>query len=286
MNELSIISVEERLSEDVGLKIVVAGVSGVGKTSLLWTLPADETLMMDLEAGTLSIEGWSGDMIRPKTWQQSRDFACMFGGPNPSLKNTMPYSEAHYQALKENYKLLDLEKYKTIFVDSITIAARLCFSWCQNQEENISTRSGKIDTRAVYGMHGREMIAWLTQLQHIRNKNVIFVGILEEKVDDFNRTTYGLQMEGAKTSRELPGIVDEIITMAVMEDGNNEPYRAFVCTTLNPYGYPAKDRSGRLQTIEEPHLGRLMQKMVTQRSTPLSEKTLNHNLPKEEKEND
>jgi hypothetical protein len=71
-----------------------------------------------------------------------------------------------------------------------------------------------------------------------------------------------------------------------MEDGNNEPYRAFVCTTLNPYGYPAKDRSGRLQTIEEPHLGRLMQKMVTQRSTPLSEKTLNHNLPQEEKEND
>ena len=256
MNELSIISVEERLSEDVGLKIVVAGVSGVGKTSLVWTLPADETLMMDLEAGTLSIEGWAGDMIRPKTWQDARDFACLLGGPNPSLKNNMPYSEAHYQALKENYKLLDLEKYKTIFVDSITIAARLCFSWCQNQEENISTRSGKIDTRAVYGMH------------------------------DFNRTTYGLQMEGAKTSRELPGIVDEIITMAVMEDGNNEPYRAFVCTTLNPYGYPAKDRSGRLQTIEEPHLGRLMQKMVTQRSTPLSEKTLNHNLPKEEKEND
>jgi hypothetical protein len=55
---------------------------------------------------------------------------------------------------------------------------------------------------------------------------------------------------------------------------------------LNPYGYPAKDRSGRLQTIEEPHLGRLMQKMVAPRNVPLSEKTLNHNLPEEEKEND
>ena len=43
------------------------------------------------------------------------------------------------------------------------------------------------------------------------------------------------------------------------EDG--EPYRAFVCQTLNPWGYPAKDRSGRLDMIERPHLGKLMDKI-------------------------
>ena len=32
--------------------------------------------------------------------------------------------------------------------------------------------------------------------------------------------------------------------------------------TLNEWGYPAKDRSGRLDTIEEPHLGRLMDKIL------------------------
>ena len=35
-------------------------------------------------------------------------------------------------------------------------------------------------------------------------------------------------------------------------------HRAFICQTLNQWGYPAKDRSGRLGLIEEPHLGRLM----------------------------
>tara|TARA_R100000697_G_scaffold63949_1_gene76830 strand:- start:1346 stop:1810 length:465 start_codon:yes stop_codon:yes gene_type:complete len=128
--------------------------------------------------------------------------------------------------------------------------------------DNIAERSGKVDTRAAYGMHGREMMAWLTHLQHIRDKNVIFVGILDSKLDDYGRTNYELQIEGSKTARELPGIVDEVITMTVMGGGEGvQPYRAFVCQTLNEWGYPAKDRSGKLNVIEEPHLGKLMAKL-------------------------
>ncbi len=44
------------------------------------------------------------------------------------------------------------------------------------------------------------------------------------------------------------------------DDGSS--YRAFVCHTLNSWGYPAKDRSGRLHAIEEPNLGRLMEKIA------------------------
>ena len=43
--------------------------------------------------------------------------------------------------------------------------------------------------------------------------------------------------------------------------GENGPFRAFVCRSLNEWGYPAKDRSGRLETLEEPHLGKLLEKM-------------------------
>lgn len=46
-----------------------------------------------------------------------------------------------------------------------------------------------------------------------------------------------------------------------LPDELNRPQRAFVCQTLNPWGYPAKDRSGRLDLVEEPHLGRLMEKI-------------------------
>lgn len=104
------------------------------------------------------------------------------------------------------------------------------------------------------------MIGWLTHLQHTRNKNVWFVGVLDEKLDDFNRRFFSPQIDGAKTGNELPGIVDEVITMAELK-ADGAPYRAFVCHTLNPYGFPAKDRSGRLDMVEEPHLGRLMDKI-------------------------
>ncbi|MFM2007448.1 MAG: hypothetical protein RLZZ09_3103, partial [Pseudomonadota bacterium] len=81
--QLPIISAEQRLAEKRGVKGVLLGKAGIGKTSQLWTLPETTTLFMDLEAGDLSIEGWAGDTIRPRTWQQCRDFAVFIGGPNP-----------------------------------------------------------------------------------------------------------------------------------------------------------------------------------------------------------
>jgi len=153
-----------------------------------------------------------------------------------------------------------LDRYDTIFVDSITVAGRLCFGWCKGQPEALSEKTGKPDVRGAYGLHGREMIGWLTHLQHTRAKNVWFVGILDEKLDDFNRKVFQPQIDGSKTGLELPGIVDEVITMAELK-ADGDPYRAFVCQTINPWGFPAKDRSGRLDQVEEPHLGRLMTKI-------------------------
>jgi len=137
----------------------------------------------------------------------------------------------------------------------------LCFQWCRGQAEAFSDKTGKSDIRGAYGLHGREMIAWLTHLQHTRGKNVIFVGVLDEKLDDFNRRVFSPQIDGAKTGLELPGIVDEVLTLAEIKDEAGKPYRAFVCQTLNPWGFPAKDRSGRLDIVEEPHLGRLFEKI-------------------------
>ena len=65
-----------------------------------------------------------------------------------------------------------------------------------------------------------------------------------------------------RTGRELPGIVDQIITMQWIDFGDGAPTRAFVCTSPNAWGYPAKDRAGRLEQIEEPHLGKLIVKLV------------------------
>lgn len=259
---LPIISADQRLAEKRGIKGCIFGKSGIGKTSLLWTLDAQSTLFFDLEAGDLAIEGWSGDSIRPKTWPECRDFAVFIGGPNPALRDDQVYSHSHYDAVCERFgNPAELDRYETIFIDSITVAGRLCFQWCKGQPQAFSERSGKPDMRGAYGLHGQEMIAWLTHLQHTRNKNIWFVGILDERIDDYNRKVFSPQIDGSKTGLELPGIVDQVIAMAELKDEDGNPFRAFINHTLNQWGYPAKDRSGRLDAIEEPHLGRLMAKI-------------------------
>ncbi|MSU91857.1 AAA family ATPase [Rhodobacteraceae bacterium 2CG4] len=259
---LPIVTADQRLSETRGIKGVIFGRSGIGKTSLLWTLMTSTTLFFDLEAGDLAIEGLAVDAIRPRTWTECRDFAVFIGGPNPALRADQPYSQAHFDAVCAKFgDPAVLEKYDTVFIDSITVAGRLCFGWCKGQPEAHSEKTGKPDVRGAYGLHGREMIAWLTHLQHTRARNVWFVGILDEKLDDFNRRVFQPQIDGSKTGLELPGIVDQVITMAEFKAEDGSLQRGFVCQTLNPWGYPAKDRSGRLDMLEAPHLGRLMEKI-------------------------
>jgi len=257
---MRIISADERLAEPRGVKMLIVGPTGVGKTSLLRTLDPARTLFIDVEAGDLSVQDVPVDTIQLDDWPTARDIACRIGGPNPSFPPTACYSQAHHEA--DGGSLENLERYDSIFIDIITAVSRLSFRHAEQQPEAFSERSGKKDVRGAYGLHGRELICWLQQLQHARSKNVIFVGVLEKVVDEFNVATWQLQMEGQRTSRELPGIVDQIITMQWVDFGDGVPIRAFVCTSPNPWNYPAKDRAGRLDQIEEPHLDKLIEKLT------------------------
>lgn len=260
---MKIITAGERMAERGGIKAVILGPSGVGKTTLLKTLDPKTTLFFDLEAGDLAVEGWPGDSIRPRTWEDCRNLAAMIGGANPALRDDQPYSTAHYTYLNREGDADGFAKYDTIFIDSITVAGRLCFQWAQGQPEAFSEKTGKPDTRGAYGLHGREMLAWLTQIQHTRNKAIVFVGILDQKEDDYGRTNWVAQIEGSKVGRELPGIVDQVITFQELQTDEGVKYRGLVCTSPNPWGFPAKDRSGRLDMIERPHLGELFAKIKT-----------------------
>jgi AAA domain len=263
---VKLIGPQERLAEKRGVSALIVGPTGVGKTSLLRTLNQkmlSKTLFIDIEAGDLPIAGLSVAGVRLRTMQEFTDLACAIGGPNPALPPNSTYSTAHYHQVSSNPELMRLAEFDVFFVDSLTALGRLSFAHAGQAPETVTDR-GKKDVRAVYGIHARNMLSALNQLQHARGRIVVFVAILDRATDDFGTTTWQPQIEGAKTARELPGILDQVITMTWVDFGAGKPpVRSFVCASPNAWGYPAKDRSGRLDQLEPPHLGKLLEKLIS-----------------------
>jgi AAA domain len=261
---MRLITAEERLAEKRGATILIVGPVGVGKTSLARTLPKemlDSTLFIDLEAGDKAITDVPVASVRPRQWQDCQNLAAVLGGPNPALPPTAAYSEAHYAEVMKDPELAPLATYENLIVDSVGDAGRLSFTAAEQRPEAFTDR-GRKDLRAIYGSHGRSMLAWFNQLQHMRQRNVVFIAVLEKHIDDLNITSWRPQIEGGKVNRELPAVVDEIITMTWVDFGDGKPVRAFVCTSPNVWGYPAKDRSGKLEQFEPPNLGALLNKLT------------------------
>lgn len=271
---LRIITAEERMREQAGVKAVILGPAKIGKTTLLRTLDAPRTLVLNIEAGDLAVRDVPYQELRPEgdaqwSWDELRDVAAYLGGPNPSRVKPQAYCPEHYGHASEILGAgIKLDAFDTLFVDSITVASRICMSWCQTQPRAFSEKNGKPDIRGAYGLLKEEMVGWITQLQHARGKNVIFLGLLDEDKDDFGRPKWSAQMEGQATANALLGIVDQVLTMQNVtfpSDGGDPgaPVRCFITQQGNPWGYPAGDRSGKLDPVEPPHLGQLIAKCAS-----------------------
>ena len=269
-----IVTAEERLSAaNNKTSLAIFGLPGVGKTTLLKTLPADRTVCLDLEAGMKSVQDWPGASIPVRSFTDFRDLAVLIGGPDPAADPSSYYSEQHYQHVRHVYAGSRIEAFlglkPIIFVDSITDLSRQAMVFAKRQPEAFSERTGKPDVRGAYGLLGREVIQALKHLQHAHAKTMIFVGVLERVTDDLNATTWQPQMEGSKAGRELPGIVDQVISMHLFSRDAEGGYvldekaseRRLVCQAGNKFGLPAKDRSGRLDMTEPPDLGALLAKI-------------------------
>jgi len=269
---LRVVTAAERLAEAEGkVSIAVFGPYGIGKTSLVLGLDADSTLFVDCEAGMLPIRDWSGRSISIRSFPDLMDIVALIGGVDPTASDSDPFSVAHYAHVRSIYPNIDLNGITTVFFDSISEASRLSLVWSQTQPQAFSERTGKPDLRGAYGLMAKEMTRTLRHLQHAPAHTVIFVGGLQSVPDAPGR--WEPQLEGAKVGRELPFITDQVIAFDLFDwsketgwqhaPGKGE-HRSFCCRSPNPWSLPAKDRSGRLDLIEEPHLGRLIEKINAQ----------------------
>jgi hypothetical protein len=269
---LRIVTADERLAvANAKTTVAIFGPAGAGKTSLARSLPPAEAVVIDLEAGMKSLQGWGGDSIPVRSFQDAADVACLVGGIDPAADSQGFFSAAHHQHVVGEYpdlaRMVETKRY--VFVDSITDLTRQAMAWAKTRPEAFSDRTGKPDTRGAYGLLARETISLLKHLQHAPGRTVIFVGILERVVDEFGRETFQPQMEGGKVARELPGIVDQVMTLSLFDpDGETWRHnvtsgttRRLVCRSGNTWSLPAKDRSGQLDPTEPPDLMAVLNKV-------------------------
>lgn len=255
-------SAEEKSGQPQGVTLCLVGPPAIGKTSQVRTLGPrlPKTGVLDYEAGLLAIANVKVAIWIPETWEETIAVAAALGGPNPAMPDNAPYSRKHHDSIIAKPEYAALAGCETIVIDSLGEVSRRSFAHAELQPDSYS--HGKKDLRQIYGLHARQMIGWLAQIQRGRKRNVIMTCVLERVVDNLGVASWELQIEGTRTGRELPAIIDELIIMNFVDFGDGKPTRAFICKQPNPWNYPSKDRSGRLDLYEKPDLGALIDKLL------------------------
>ena len=207
-----------------GVKLLVYGHAGAGKTSLIPTLPAP--IVLSAEGGLLSIAGAD-----------------------------VPYIEiSDMAALREAWDWLahsaEAQQYQSVALDSISEIAEVAL--------NAEKKAAK-DPRQAYGAMQEAMTDIIRAFRDLPGRNVYMSAKLEKQQDEMGKILYSPSMPGNKTGQALPYFFDEVLALRVEKDAEGVPQRALMCHSDGVW--QAKDRSGRLDTWETPDLGALIAKI-------------------------
>lgn len=208
-----------------GVKIVVFGMSGYGKTTLIKTLPSP--VILSAESGLLSISDADIPFIEIKTMQDLMD----------------AYEWASGSA--------EASHFESIAIDSISEIAEVVLA--------AEKRKNK-DGRAAYGEMQTVMMEALRAFRDIRGKHVYMSAKAEKQSDETGRIMYSPSMPGNKLSQQIPYLVDECYAIRVERDADDQVFRALM---TQPDGlWACKSRSGKLDAWEPPDLGAIITKIV------------------------
>jgi phage nucleotide-binding protein len=207
-----------------GVKVLVYGQAGAGKTSLVKTLPSP--IILSAEGGLLSIQDVD-----------------------------LPYIEiSDMDTLKEAYTWLaesdEAKQYQSVALDSISEIAEVVL--------NAEKKATK-DPRQAYGAMQEQMADIIRAFRDLPGRHVYMSAKLEKTQDEMGRVLYSPSMPGNKAGQSLPYFFDEVLALRVEKDGEGVTQRALMCDSDGLW--LAKDRSGKLEAWEAPDLGAIIAKI-------------------------
>jgi hypothetical protein len=210
------------------VKILVVGVAGVGKTSLLRTIPEGERVCtVSIEGGLLSVR----DMIL-----------------DGRVKGVAVGQFQELAAVADRLRGDWQDRFDWVFVDSLSEMAGKCFSLCHAR----FGENGFGKWESYYEALGRTVRRFL----ELPKFNIVFTSLMSSTGGE--RPVHCPDVDGEKMKTRLAGLFDELFFMEV--DRSDRSQRRIFRTGHGPL--PAKDRSGLLDPVEPAHLGHIRDKIL------------------------
>ena len=208
-----------------GVKVLVYGKGGIGKTTLMGTAP--RPFIISCESGMLALK----DVDVPYT----------------KISNIDELDEVYEFIVSGKGK-----RYKTICLDSISEMGELCLA---------EIKTSVNDGRQAYGELADTMQEKIRMFRDIEGKNVVF-SATQKRIEDSDSglTQYVPGMPGNTLTQSMPYFFDEVFYMTLYEKSDGKAVR--VLKTQTSFEHDAKDRSGELKKIELPNLTKIFNKIL------------------------
>lgn len=229
------------LTEQNGVKIMVYGKAGMGKTRLLST--AKMPLILSAEKGLLSLRKRIRE-IREQTNNPYFDLPAIEVATVEDLKNVHTYLTTDPQAR---------EMFLTIGLDSVTEIAEVTIA--------NALRTNK-DGRKAYGELYTDVVETIRLYRDLSGYHVVFIAQEETEKDGATGALYRTaKFPGQRLSGATLYQFDEVFHAHRGIDAATQAEYWALATAPTPY-VEAKDRSGMLAPIEYPDLDYLIGKIM------------------------
>lgn len=217
-----------------GVKAIIYGGSGVGKTSQIKTLvkAGYKPLVLSAEGGLLSIGNTEVDVI-----DITKD-----------EKGEMVKPEERFNNIVKAYDFVSKSKnYDTIVLDSLTEINQVLMDYLRTKYP---------DAKNTLQMYGENALVMQKMIKKFRDLpiNVVLIALDSIEKDDTGRRFVTMDLIG-KVASNVPPLFDEVLYMFADENGQ----RKFVTNKTDKI--TAKDRSGKLSPVEEADLGMILNKI-------------------------